>query len=124
MADSHLGFSSHNRVDRYGRNLVEEMIYKGFEDAVDRIIQLKPDALVHAGDIFHHVRPRIRPLYVFKRCLEKLSDAGIPVVMISGNHDAPKSSSSTSPFVIYEGAHDLQIAHRAHYERFELGDHM
>ncbi|MDD1752360.1 MAG: exonuclease SbcCD subunit D, partial [Methanotrichaceae archaeon] len=30
----------------------------------------------------------------------------------------------TSPFVIYEGARDVQIAHRAHYERFELGDHM
>lgn len=123
MADSHLGFSNYNRVDKYGRNLVEEMIYEGFDQAVDKIINLKPDALVHAGDIFHHVRPRIRPLYVFKRGLEKLQDAGIPVVMISGNHDAPKSYSAISPFYIYEGMKDVLIAHKYQYERFLLGDH-
>ncbi|MCJ7443565.1 MAG: DNA repair exonuclease [Methanotrichaceae archaeon] len=124
MADSHLGFSSHNRVDKFGRNQFEEMVYKGFEEAIDKIIHLGPDAVVHAGDIFHNVRPRIRTLYVFKRCLEKLSEAGIPIIIISGNHDAPKSSSSTSPFVIFEGLRDVHIAHKAHYERFEVGDHL
>lgn len=124
MADSHLGFSNFNRVDKYGRNLVEEMIYQGFEQAVDRIIDLKPDVLIHAGDIFHHVRPRIRPLYVFKRGLEKLQDAGISIVIISGNHDSPKSYSAISPFYIYEGMKDVLIAHKYQYERFSSGDHV
>ncbi|MGD0951695.1 MAG: exonuclease SbcCD subunit D [Methanotrichaceae archaeon] len=122
MADSHLGFSNHSRVDKYGRNLVEEMIYDGFNQVIDRIIELKPDAVVHAGDVFHHVRPRIRPLYAFKQGLEKLQDAGIPVVVISGNHDAPKSYSAISPFYIYEGMKGVNIAHRYKYERFDLGD--
>lgn len=120
MADSHLGFTSFSRVDKYGRNLVEEMVYKGFEQAVDKIIDLKPDAVVHAGDVFHHVRPRIRPLYVFKRNLERLSRAGIPVIIISGNHDAPKGFSSTSPFFMYEGTENVSIAHRYQYEKFEI----
>ena len=38
------------------------MIYEGFDLAIDKIIELMPDAVVHAGDVFHHVRPRIRPL--------------------------------------------------------------
>ena len=122
MADSHLGFSNYSRVDKYGRNLVEEMIYEGFDQAVDKIIELKPDAVVHAGDVFHHVRPRIRPLYAFKQGLEKLQDAGIPVVIISGNHDAPKSYSAISPFYIYEGMKGVNIAHKYKYERFDLGD--
>lgn len=122
MADSHLGFSNYSRVDKYGRNLVEETIYEGFNQAVDRIIELKPDAVVHAGDVFHHVRPRIRPLYAFKQGLEKLQDAGIPVVVISGNHDAPKSYSAISPFYIYEGMKGVNIAHRYKYECFDLGD--
>ena len=122
MADSHLGFSNYSRVDRYSRNLVEEMIYDGFDQAVDRIIELKPDAVIHAGDVFHHVRPRIRPLYAFKQGLEKLQDAGIPVVIISGNHDAPKSYSAISPFYIYEGMKGVNIAHKYKYERFDLGD--
>ena len=122
MADSHLGFSNYSRVDKYGRNLVEEMIYDGFNQVVDKIIELKPDAVVHAGDVFHHVRPRIRPLYAFKQGLEKLQDAGIPVVVISGNHDAPKSYSAISPFYIYEGMKGVNVAHRYKYERFDLGD--
>lgn len=123
MADSHLGYTSYSRVDKNGLNLVEKMVYEGFEQALDRIIELKPDAVVHAGDVFHHVRPRIRPLYIFKKGLDKLSDAGIPVIVISGNHDAPKGYSSASPFLIYEGMRDLHIAHRYQYERFEVGDH-
>jgi DNA repair exonuclease SbcCD nuclease subunit len=123
LADSHLGFSSYSRVDAKGRNLVEEMIYSGFLEAVERIIQLRPDAVVHAGDVFHHVRPRIRPLYVFKQALERLADAGIPVVVISGNHDAPKSYAAISPFYIYEGMREVWIAHRYRYEPFEMDSH-
>lgn len=123
MADSHLGFSAYSRVDRNGRNLVEEMFYTGFNHAVDKIIELKPDAVVHSGDVFHHVRPRIRPLYIFKQGLEKLKDAGIPIIIISGNHDAPKGYAGTSPFVIYEGTRGVDIARKYQYERFEIGDH-
>jgi exonuclease SbcD len=121
MADSHLGFSAYGRVDRWGRNQREEMIYQGFGETVDRIIELMPDAVVHAGDVFHHVRPRIRPLYVFKQNLEKLVEAGIPVIIISGNHDAPKSYAALSPFTLFEGMKGVQIAHHYRYERFELG---
>ncbi len=92
MSDSHLGFSAYNKVDQYGRNIIEEKIYQGFEHAIDKIIKdIKPDAIVHAGDVFHHVRPRIRTLYVFKSAIEKLDKKKIPTIIISGNHDAPKS---------------------------------
>jgi exonuclease SbcD len=123
MADSHLGFTAYSRVDYRGRNLREEQIYKGFDKAVDKIIQLRPDAVVHAGDVFHHVRPRIKPLYVFKRALEKLNEAGIPIIIISGNHDAPKGYAAISPFYINEGMEDVHIAHEYRYECFEVGDH-
>jgi DNA repair exonuclease SbcCD nuclease subunit len=122
MADSHLGFSAYGRVDRWGRNLREEMVYQGFSKTVERIIDISPDAVVHAGDVFHHVRPRIRPLYVFQQNLEKLVDAGIPVVIISGNHDAPKSYAALSPFTLFEGMEGVRIAHQYRYEPFEVGD--
>ena len=122
MADSHLGFSAYGRVDRWGRNLREEMIYRGFKETVDKIIDLAPDAVVHAGDVFHHVRPRIRPLYVFQQNLERLVEAGIPVVIISGNHDAPKSYAALSPFTLFEGREGVHIAHQYRYEPFEVGE--
>jgi DNA repair exonuclease SbcCD nuclease subunit len=133
MADSHLGFSAYGRFDDRGRNLREENIYKGFDKTVDKIIELRPDAVVHSGDVFHYVRPRIKPLYVFKRALERLKEKGIPVVLISGNHDAPKNYVAYSPFTLYEtgdkrrevrGTEPVKIAHRNRYESFEVGDHI
>lgn len=121
LADSHLGFSAYSRVDKWGRNLREEMVYQGFKEAVDKIIEINPDAVVHAGDVFHHVRPKIRPLYVFKQNLERLIDAEIPVIIISGNHDAPKSFSAVSPFKLFEGMDGICIAHSYQYERFDVG---
>jgi exonuclease SbcD len=123
MADSHLGFSSYDRLDEHGRNRMEEMVYEGFDQAVEKIIRLRPDAVVHAGDVFHHVRPKIRPLVVFQRGLQKLTEAGIPAIIISGNHDAPKSFSSSSPFLLFEGMKDVYIAQRYQYQRFDLDDY-
>ena len=122
LADSHLGFSSYSRLDEHGRNRIEEMVYSGFELAIEKIIELRPDAVVHAGDVFHHVRPKIKPLVVFQRGLFRLMEEGIPVIIISGNHDAPKSFSSTSPFRLFEGLRGVHIAQRYKYERFVAGD--
>ncbi len=124
MADTHLGFQGFSKIDDTGRNLMEEHIYRDFNNAIDKVIELKPDAVIHAGDVFHHVRPRIKPLYVFKQSLERLKDAGIPVVVISGNHDAPKSRAALSPFYLYNGIDGIHIAHSYRYERFEIGDHV
>ncbi len=123
LADSHLGFSSYSRLDEHGRNRVEETVYSGFEQAVEKIIDLRPDAVVHAGDVFHHVRPKIKPLVVFQRGLMRLMKEDIPVIIISGNHDAPKSFSSTSPFRLFEDLRGVHIAQRYKYERIEVGDH-
>lgn len=123
LADSHLGFSSYSRLDEHGQNRIEEMVYSGFEKAIEQIIKANPDAVVHAGDVFHHVRPKIKPLFIFQRGLQRLVEAAIPVIIISGNHDAPKSFNQTSPFRLFEGLKDVHIAQRYRYERFEVGDH-
>lgn len=125
MADSHLGFSAYNKVDQYGRNIVEEKIYEGFKQVIDKIIEeIKPDAIIHAGDVFHHVRPRIRTLYIFKRELEKLEKERIPTIIISGNHDAPKSSSTTSPFYLFEGLEHIHLVHNNEYQRIPIKNHI
>lgn len=125
MADSHLGFSAYNKIDQYGRNIIEEKVYEGFRQAVDKIIEdMHPDAIIHAGDVFHHVRPRIRTLYIFKRELERLNREKIPTIIISGNHDAPKSSSTTSPFSLFEGLEYIHLVHNNEYRCIEIEDHV
>lgn len=125
MADSHLGFSAYNKVDQYGRNIIEEKVYEGFTQAINKIIDdIHPDAVIHAGDVFHHVRPRIRTLYIFKRELEKLNREKIPTIIISGNHDAPKSSSTISPFSLFEGLEHIHIVHNNEYQKIPIKSHV
>ena len=39
LADSHLGFSSYSRLDEHGQNRIDEMVYSGFDKAIDQIIK-------------------------------------------------------------------------------------
>jgi len=127
LADTHLGLSAFNRVDpETGMNLREQLIYDNFLAAIDRIIALRPDALVHAGDLFHQVKPKTRAYTTALDALARLQDAGIPVLMVAGNHSMAKTRYTASPFEVLERggsrASDLYVAHNNRYRRVELGD--
>jgi len=127
LADTHLGLAAFNRVDpETGMNLREQLIYDNFLAAVDRIIGMRPDALVHAGDLFHQVKPKTRAYTTALDALSRLHDAGIPMVVVAGNHSMAKTRYTASPFEVLErggyAATDLYVAHHNRYRRVELGD--
>jgi exonuclease SbcD len=123
IADTHLGFASFNVLDADGMNLREKLIYDNFLQAIDQIIQARPDALVHAGDLFDQVRPKTRSYVTVLEALERLKNAGIPVIAIAGNHSMSKTRYTVSPFSVleYYGA-ELHAAYRYRYVRAELGN--
>jgi DNA repair exonuclease SbcCD nuclease subunit len=55
---------------------------------VDEIIKAKPDIFLMGGDIFHQAHPTIRTIIEAQKGFRRISDAGIPVYCIVGNHDA------------------------------------
>ena len=65
-----------------------------FRAAIDRIIEIKPDLVLIAGDVFHNVRPPNPAILLaftqFSRLVRALPDA--LVIMVAGNHDAPRSA--------------------------------
>lgn len=127
LADTHLGLSAFNRVDpETGMNLREQLIYDNFLAAVDRVVALRPDALVHAGDLFHQVKPKTRAYTTALDALSRLHDAGIPVLAVAGNHSMAKTRYTASPFEVLERggyrSRDLYVAHHNRYRRVELGD--
>ncbi len=127
LADTHLGLAAFNRVDpETGMNLREQFIYENFLAAVDRIITMRPDALVHAGDLFHQVKPKTRAYTTALDALSRLHDAGIPMLVVAGNHSMAKTRYTASPFEVLEragyAATDLYVAHHNRYRRVELGD--
>jgi DNA repair exonuclease SbcCD nuclease subunit len=97
ISDTHLGFR------QYGLHERELDFYHAFEDAVRKIIQLRPDFVVHSGDLFDFHRPQPRALWVAHRCFSKLKEKGIPVYAITGNHDTLLRRGAMPPHVLFSG---------------------
>lgn len=99
LGDAHLGRThlAHLR-DEEGRNLREEDFLRSFSWAIQTTIELEPDGFLWLGDIFDHARPTYRTFAHVLAGLQKLSDAGLRGVAISGNHDTPRVRGTGSPY--------------------------
>ncbi len=71
---------------------------KSFTLAIDKVVELAPELVLIAGDVFHQVRPTntaILHAYIqFARLRAALPNAEI--VMVAGNHDTPRSTETGS----------------------------
>lgn len=89
-ADLHLGYT------QYGLEVRRQDFDNVFKEIVDKTIELKPDFMIIAGDLFHQARPSNVTLENTIRSFKRLRDAGIPVLTVDGSHDlAPNSITST-----------------------------
>ncbi len=89
-ADLHLGYA------QYGLEARRQDFDNAFNELVDKTIELKPDFMIIAGDLFQQPRPSNITLENTIRSFKRLRDAGIPVMTVDGSHDsAPNSITST-----------------------------
>jgi DNA repair exonuclease SbcCD nuclease subunit len=103
ISDTHLGYRAIYRADpETGRNQRALDVERAYEDAITDILKRDVDLVIHAGDVFHHTRPSWAALRCFVRQTRRLSDAGLPVVVIGGNHDTPRLRTSGSVFSVLE----------------------
>jgi len=123
LSDSHLGAGEgHARRGPDGLTLRQRDIIDGFIQAVDNIIQLKPDVCVHSGDLFHMVRPTNRIMAIAAEQLHRLaSQASIPTVVIAGNHDAPKQAHHGAALQVFDYIDNLYISALSKLETFDIG---
>ena len=89
-SDLHLGYS------QYGLEARRQDFDDAFKELIEKAIELKPDFMIIAGDIFHQPRPSNHTLENTIRSFKRLKDAGIPVLTVDGSHDsAPNTITST-----------------------------
>ncbi|MCJ7517986.1 MAG: exonuclease SbcCD subunit D [Methanomassiliicoccales archaeon] len=123
VSDTHIGYSAYARVDEStGLNQREIDVFDSFERFIDRIIQIRPDAVLHSGDLFDSVRPTNRAISFVLDQLRRLAEVEIPSVVIAGNHSTPRLQETGSVFRILEHMDGIHPVYKGAYERVDLGD--
>ena len=124
FSDSHLGAGeNHRRRAPSGLTERQEDIIAGFTQAVDRIVEIRPDVVIHSGDLFHNVRPINSIMTRAGRQLHRLAvEHGIPTIIITGNHDAPRQPHIGAATEVFGSIDNLHIAAAGRLERFRLGE--
>lgn len=82
VADLHLGYAQYNLDVR------REDFDRTFREVVDKTIELKPDFMIIAGDLFNQARPSNVTLETAITNFRRLRDADIPVLAVDGGHDS------------------------------------
>jgi exonuclease SbcD len=114
LADIHLGYRRYNRVTKNGQNQREVDISLAFREAVSKVISLKPNITIIAGDLFHHVRPTNSIItFSFREIRRLAQNTAAPVVIIAGNHEFPKRQDTGSALKILAEIDGVHISDNA-----------
>ncbi len=96
MADTHLGYR------QYGLSERENDFFEVFNQAVDEVVNERPDFVVHSGDLFEYSRPPTRALLTAQNGILRLKNENIPIYAIAGNHDIVMKKNALPPQVLFK----------------------
>ncbi len=101
LADTHVG-ANHFGVQDYPEDTIEV-----FREAMELLVDERPDAIIIAGDLFDRPRPENKLVIEVARILRwASSERGVPVVLAVGEHDQPPRRDSPSVCLVAEAAGD------------------
>lgn len=130
VADLHLAIRSGSILKRdasTGRLERDMDMDRAFVASVDRTLKLSPlpSAYVIAGDIFDTYAGSPDAFVTVVREVRRLTDAGIAVIAIAGNHDTPTNALKTPMFCMLQSVfsdNDLVTLAYDGIERVTVGD--
>lgn len=103
FADLHLGVESYGRIDpETGFPSRLRDFLETFDKLVDFAIDDKVDLVLFCGDTYKSREPSQTQQREFAKRIRKLSEAGITVFLIAGNHDMPNSIGRATSTEIFD----------------------
>jgi len=96
IADVHLGHALMNLKPR------EEAVMETFRRLMREVRECSVDAVLIAGDLFDHARPKTEALDLAVRELSRLREDGVEVLAVSGNHEVRRREGAVSPLRVLE----------------------
>src|SRR5437588_2102701 len=101
-ADIHLGMENYGRLDpETGLHSRLLDFLRAMDVVVDCAVKEKVDVFLFAGDAFKTREPTQTQQREFAKRIKRVTDAGIPVVMLVGNHDTPNAHGKANTLDIY-----------------------
>jgi DNA repair protein SbcD/Mre11 len=116
-ADTHLGFEIIRTApaDDGGRQRRAQSVFDNFNAVVEHALAVEADLFIHSGDLFNkYYIPRDR-LDELISPFDTLVRAGVPVVIIPGNHER-----SEFPFDLFHGMRGIYVLDRPKSLRLTL----
>jgi len=124
FADSHLGYRAKVRSNEKGINLRIQDGYDAFRETINQIVNsdVKIDAVVHGGDLFHYSKPSIRDIATAQHFLRILAKHNIPFYGVAGNHDATDIRAELAAVAAVNDPDKKIFALYEPYAKYELTD--
>jgi len=102
-ADIHIGMENYGRIDpATGINARVMDFLRRLSDMADYAIEQGVDVFVFAGDAYKTRDPNPTYQREFARRIKRIADAGIPVILLVGNHDMPTVQRKASSISIFD----------------------
>lgn len=115
LADIHLGMENYGRVDpATGLSSRLGDFLETLNSALDWALHNDVHLVLIAGDIFKNRDPTPTVQREFAKCIRKLSAAGMPTFILTGNHDMPNALQRANTVEIYStlAVPQVTVAHK------------
>lgn len=110
-SDNHLGQIAYSKVDREtGLNARSLDYLNAFRSIVKMALNERVDVFVIAGDLFASSTPHQYYILEVTRLLKRLSKAGTMTLIVSGNHETPRTASTLNPLTFLSEIDNVFVA--------------
>ena len=115
FADLHLGVETYGRLDAAtGLNTRFLDFLSALDRLVDYAVSTKIDLVLFCGDAYKNREPGQTQQREFARRIRRLSESGIPVFLLVGNHDLPNAVGRATSTEIFDtlAVNNVHVSHK------------
>lgn len=122
FSDTHLGYNDLDVLNAENVNQREADFYDAFSQVVEQIKHIKPDYVIHTGDLFHRSSPSNRAITFALEQFKIIEALNIPFILIAGNHSTPRTNLASPILKIFESFKNIYVSYEQQYKKVEFTD--